>query len=123
MAVREIAPGISAVGALDFDRRLFDSLIPLPHGTSYNSYLVKGRKKTALIDTVDPTKERDLVTNLVRSRVEGIDYIVINHVEQDHSGSLPMMAELFPGPKLSSTRSPRTLLSGSWRQIRAAAWW
>ncbi len=96
MAVREIAPGISAVGALDFDRRLFDSLIPLPHGTSYNSYLVKGRKKTALIDTVDPTKERDLVTNLVKSRIEGIDYIVINHVEQDHSGSLPMMAELFP---------------------------
>ncbi len=96
MAVREIVPGIYAVGAPDFDRRLFDSLIPLPNGTSYNAYLVRGEKKTALVDTVDPAKELDLVTNLVKARVESIDYIVINHAEQDHSGSLPMMAELFP---------------------------
>jgi len=61
---------------------------------------VKGGEKTALIDTVDPTKEQDLVTNLIKARVEGIDYIVINHVEQDHSGSLPMMAELFPETKI-----------------------
>jgi len=96
MAVREIVPGIYAVGAPDFDRRLFDSLIPLPNGTSYNAYLVRGEKKTALVDTVDPAKELDLVTNLVKARIESIDYIVSNHAEQDHSGSLPMMAELFP---------------------------
>jgi flavorubredoxin len=100
MVVREIAPGIFSVGALDFDRRLFDSLIPLPQGTSYNSYLVKGTKKTALIDTVDPTREMDLVTNLVKARVDTIDYLVVNHAEQDHSGSLPMMAELFPKAKV-----------------------
>lgn len=100
MVVREIAPDIFSVGALDFDRRLFDSLIPLPQGTSYNSYLVKGTKKTALIDTVDPTTEMDLVTNLVKARVDTIDYLVVNHAEQDHSGSLPMMAELFPHAKV-----------------------
>ncbi|HII77067.1 MAG TPA: FprA family A-type flavoprotein [Methanolinea sp.] len=100
MVVREIAPDIFSVGALDFDRRLFDSLIPLPQGTSYNSYLVKGTKKTALIDTVDPTREMDLVTNLVKARVDTIDYLVVNHAEQDHSGSLPMMAELFPKAKV-----------------------
>ncbi|OPX66276.1 MAG: Type A flavoprotein FprA [Methanoregulaceae archaeon PtaB.Bin056] len=100
MVVREIAPDIFSVGALDFDRRLFDSLIPLPQGTSYNSYLVKGTKKTALIDTVDPTAEMDLVTNLVKARVDAIDYLVVNHAEQDHSGSLPMMAELFPHAKV-----------------------
>lgn len=100
MVVREIAPGIFSVGALDFDRRLFDSLIPLPNGTSYNAYIVRGTTKTALIDTVDPTKELDLVTNLVKARVDSIDYLVINHAEQDHSGSLPMVAELFPQAKI-----------------------
>ncbi|MCQ8893145.1 MAG: FprA family A-type flavoprotein [Methanolinea sp.] len=100
MAVHEIAPDIFAIGALDFDRRLFDGLIPLPQGTSYNSYLVRGKEKTALIDTVDPSRELDLVTNLVKSRVEKVDYIVVNHAEQDHSGSLPMMAELFPTARI-----------------------
>ena len=58
MKPREIRPGIHAVGAIDWDRRLFDALVPLPDGTSYNSYLVKGSKKTVLIDTVDPTMEQ-----------------------------------------------------------------
>ncbi|MBP7121170.1 MAG: FprA family A-type flavoprotein [Methanolinea sp.] len=100
MVVQEIAPGIFSVGALDPDRRLFDSLIPLPEGTSYNSYLVRGKEKTALIDTVDPAKELELVTNLVKAKVDTIDYIIINHAEQDHSGTLPMIAELFPGAKI-----------------------
>lgn len=111
MSVREIVPGISAVGAIDFDRRLFDSLIPLPNGTSYNSYLVKGEKKTALIDTVDPSKELDLVTNLVRARVDNIDYIVINHAEQDHSGSLPMVAELFPRASIVVNEKSKDLVT------------
>ena len=89
MVSREIAKGIYWVGALDFDRRIFDELIPLPDGTSYNSYLIRGSTKTALIDTVDPTKEEDLILNLIRLGVERIDYVVINHAEQDHSGSLP----------------------------------
>lgn len=111
MSVREIVPGIYAVGAPDFDRRLFDSLIPLPHGTTYNSYLVKGAKKTALIDTVDPSKELDLVTNLVKARVDTIDYIVINHVEQDHSGSLPMIAELFPKASIVVNEKSKDLVT------------
>ena len=53
MKPREFVPGIFSVGAVDWDRRLFDSLIPLPDGTSYNAYLIKGSEKTALIDTVD----------------------------------------------------------------------
>ena len=54
MKPREIKQGIYWVGAIDWDRRLFDALIPLPDGTSYNAYLIKGSQKTALIDTVDP---------------------------------------------------------------------
>src|SRR5512136_1834859 len=96
MVSREITHGIYHVGAIDFDRRLFDELIPLPKGTSYNSCLIRGSKKTALIDTVDPTKEFELISNLVKLGVDRIDYIIINHDEQDHSGSLPMVLEFFP---------------------------
>ena len=60
MTSKYVSPGIYMVGAIDWDRRLFDSLIPLPDGTSYNSYLVQGSEKTALIDTVDPTMKEVL---------------------------------------------------------------
>lgn len=110
MVSREIVPGVSWVGALDFDRRLFDELIPLPDGTSYNAYLVRGSEKTALIDTVDPTKEFELVENLVKMGIEKVDYIVINHAEQDHSGSLPMILEFFPLAKVVTNEKCRDLL-------------
>ena len=100
MTVRELVPDVYWIGAIDWNRRLFDSLIPLPEGTSYNAYLVKGNEKTALIDTVDPTKEFEYVCNLIRLGVEKVDYIIVNHAEQDHSGSLPMAAELFPGASI-----------------------
>jgi len=54
----QIKTNVYAVGAIDFDARLFDRLIPLPDGTSYNSYLIKGSEKTALLDTVDPSSCR-----------------------------------------------------------------
>jgi flavorubredoxin len=110
MVVHEIAPQVFSIGAQDWDRRLFDALIPLPQGTSYNCYLVRGDQKSALIDTVDPTKEQELITNLVKAGVETIDYLVVNHAEQDHSGSLPMMAELFPGAEVVVNEKCRDLV-------------
>jgi len=110
MTAREIVPGVFSVGAVDWDRRLFDELIPLPHGTSYNSYLVKGNDKTALIDTVDPVKEYELISNLCRMGIERIDYIVINHAEQDHTGSLPMILEFFPDAVIVTNEKCKDLL-------------
>jgi flavorubredoxin len=110
MAVREILPDIYWIGAIDWDRRLFDALIPLPEGTSYNAYLVSGSEKTALIDTVDPSKEFEYVCNLVRAGVESVDYIIVNHAEQDHSGSLPMAAELFPRAQIVVSEKCRDLV-------------
>ena len=98
------------MGAFDFDRRIFDELIPLPDGTSYNAYLVTGSTKTALIDTVDPTKEYDLLSNLVKLGTERIDYIVINHAEQDHSGTLPMILEFYPDARVVTNAKCRDLL-------------
>ncbi len=94
MEPREILPGVFSVGAVDWDRRIFDSLIPLPEGTSYNAYLVKGSEKTVLLDTVDPTMTPVLFERL--QGVEKIDYVVIQHMEQDHSGSLPAVLARYP---------------------------
>ena len=110
MVSREIIQGIYHVGAIDFDRRLFDELIPLPNGTSYNSFLVRGSEKTALIDTVDPTKEFELISNLVKLNIDRIDYVIVNHAEQDHSGSLPMILEFFPDAEVVTNEKSKELL-------------
>lgn len=110
MVAREIVKDVFWVGALDFDRRLFDELIPLPDGTSYNSYLIRGSEKTALIDTVDPKKEEELIVNLIKLGIDQIDYIIINHAEQDHAGSLPMVLEMYPRAKVVTNEKCRDLL-------------
>ena len=110
MKPREITPGIFYVGALDWDRRLFDSLIPLPDGTSYNSYLIKGEEKTALIDTVDPPKQQVLEDNLDALGVKNIDYIITHHAEQDHSGTLPYVLDKYPEASVVCTARCQDLI-------------
>jgi len=110
MTVKKIKKDIYWVGAIDWDRRLFDELIPLPEGTSYNAYLIKGQKKTALIDTVDPTKEDDLLDNLDDLGIEHLDYIVVNHAEQDHSGAIPLMLELYSEAKIVTNEKCKKML-------------
>ena len=110
MKPREIRPGVYSVGAIDWDRRLFDALIPLPDGTSYNAYLIKGSKKTALIDTVDPTMQNVLIDNLNQLGVENIDYVVANHAEQDHSGALSRVIEEYPQTKVVATPKCKGML-------------
>lgn len=111
MAIREIIKGrVFSIGAIDWDRRVFDELIPLPNGTSYNAYLIKGREKTALIDTVDPTKEYELLANLQKLGVENIDYVISNHAEQDHSGTIPKILELYPDAKVVTNEKCKEFL-------------
>jgi len=110
MKPREIKPGIYWVGAIDWDRRLFDALIPLPDGTSYNSYLIKGSEKTALIDTVDPTMQDVLINHLSELGVKSIDYVVANHAEQDHSGAIPQVLEKYPKAKVVCTPRCKDML-------------
>ena len=100
MAANKLKPDVFSMGAIDWDRRLFDELIPLPDGTTYNSYLIKGSKKTALIDTVDPTKEQVLLEHLSSLGINTIDYVVSNHAEQDHSGTIPKILNTYPKAKV-----------------------
>ncbi len=110
MPAREIRPGVYWVGAIDWDRQIFDELIPLPNGTSYNAYIIRGSEKTVLIDTVDPTKTDELFRNLADLDITSIDYIVANHAEQDHSGSLPIVLERFTGATVITNEKCRDLL-------------
>ncbi len=98
--MRTLAENVYAVGVQHWDRRLFDELIPLPHGTSYNAYLVKGSEKTALLDTVDPEKVDLLIGHLLKAGADKVDYIISHHAEQDHSGSIPDMLLMYPDAKV-----------------------
>jgi flavorubredoxin len=94
--MKKITDNVYYCGITDGQRKYFDELIPLEQGTSYNSYLVKGQAKTALIDTTYPPKIEEFIKNLDENNVTQIDFIVANHGEQDHSGAIPALLEKFP---------------------------
>jgi flavorubredoxin len=110
MKPRHILPGVEWVGALDWERILFDSLIPLPDHTSYNAYLLRGSEKTILVDAVDPR-----FSEVLLDRLEGtahIDLIVSLHSEQDHSGGLPAVMAKYPQALLlASPKGKENLVS------------
>jgi len=100
VAVHKLINGVYAVGVNDWDRRLFDELIPLPDGTSYNSYVIKGSEKTVIIDSVDPPKSKEWLSNIKRLNLDTLDYIISLHAEQDHSGSIPDLLAIYPDVKV-----------------------
>ena len=89
-----------SVGAAHPDRELFDCLMPLPFGTTYNSYLLRGEEKTVLIDPVDPEKTDVLMDHLRQAEVTRVDYVVCLHTEQDHSGSIHALLKKWPDARV-----------------------
>ncbi|MFH1347102.1 MAG: FprA family A-type flavoprotein [Candidatus Margulisiibacteriota bacterium] len=110
MKLEELVKDIYYVGAPHPERQLFDELIPLPDGTSYNAYLIKGKTKIALLDTVDPTKESELLDNLRKLKVDRIDYVIAHHCEQDHSGSIPTVLDRYPMAKVVTNPKCKAML-------------
>lgn len=108
MNKRRIRDGVHWLGAVDWERRLFDSLIPLPDGTSYNAYLVEGADKVALLDTADPSKVETLLSQL--ADVPKVDYIVSHHAEQDHSGSIVPVLDRYPDARVVVTPRAKGML-------------
>ncbi|TKB24580.1 FprA family A-type flavoprotein [Desulfopila sp. IMCC35006] len=108
MLARKIKENIYWMGSVDWDSRLFDSLVPLPDGTSYNAYFIEGSEKTVLIDTDDPSMAKELMAQL--EGIPKIDYIVSQHAEQDHSGTLQQVLEKYPAAKLIVTPKAKGML-------------
>lgn len=96
MLYKKIKDGIFYAGMNDKDRLIFDELIPLDNGTSYNSYLISGSEKTAVIDTMYPKFTKEYINSFDENGITKVDYIIANHGEQDHSGSIPALLEKFP---------------------------
>lgn len=105
--MKEIANNIFYCGEKHPERSIFDQLIPLPQGTTYNSFLVKGSEKTALIDTMYPPLMDRLMATLEGKEV---DYIIANHGEQDHSGALPALLKKFPNAIIVTNAKCKELL-------------
>ncbi len=107
----ELVPGIHWVGARHPELRMFDELLPTQFGTTYNSYLIRGRDKIALIDTVKaPFTEQFLAKLQTLVSLDKIDLVVVNHTEPDHSGALERLLELNPRITVCCTRPGENFL-------------
>lgn len=100
------------VGVNDRAKTLFEGLWPLPYGVTYNSYLIAD-EKVALIDTVD-VNFFDLFIEKVREVIgkRPIDYLVINHMEPDHSGSIRLLRQFYPNITLVSNKKALDMVEG-----------
>ncbi|EKC78063.1 flavodoxin, partial [human gut metagenome] len=112
MAITEIRPGIHYVGVNDRTTTRFEGLWPLPIGVSYNSYLVVG-EQVALIDTVEESFGSRLFENI--REVIGdrkIDYLVVNHMEPDHSSSIAALRLRYPDLKIVGNAKTLQMIGG-----------
>jgi flavorubredoxin len=109
MKRRKINEHVQWLGGVDWDRRLFDGLIPLPDGTSYNAYLIAGSEANVLVDTADPRKLDELMGQL--DGAPAPDYVVVQHAEQDHSGSLPAVLARYPDARVLTTPKGKAMLT------------
>ncbi|PLX95217.1 MAG: FprA family A-type flavoprotein [Desulfuromonas sp.] len=107
----EIVPGVHWVGVKHPQLRVFDELFPTHNGTTYNSYLVRGEKKLALIDTVKGMFSDEFFTDLApQVDPAAIDLVVINHTEPDHSGALRRLLEINPEIPVYCSRAAENFL-------------
>ncbi len=98
MGTIKITEGVYWAGAQDPDLKVFDIIMETEFGTSYNAYLIKGSQKTALIETVKAKFFNDYIENLQELvNLQEIDYLILNHTEPDHAGSVEQLLEMIPG--------------------------
>jgi flavorubredoxin len=110
--MKSIANDIYYVGVNDRQKRLFENLWPLPGGVSYNSYLIAG-EKTILIDTVDICFSEIFFEKIDRAlNGRTLDYLIINHMEPDHSGSIHLLRKKYPNLRIISNKITFGMLAG-----------
>lgn len=108
----EIKNKVYYVGVNDRNKALFEGLWPLPNGVSYNSYLIDD-EQVALIDTVEVDFFTQFIENIqevIGSR--SIDYLVINHMEPDHSGSIALIRKYYPNIKIVGNKKTFGMMQG-----------
>ena len=110
--MKRISERIFYVGVNDDDKVLFEGLWPIPVGVSYNSYVVAD-EKVALIDTVESGFEEEFIANIEEAIGDRqIDYLVVNHMEPDHSSLIAYMQGRYPGLKIVANAKTVPMLKG-----------
>ena len=110
--MQKISERIYSVGVNDSDKVLFEGLWPLPYGVSYNSYLVVD-EKVALIDTVEAGFDEEFLENISLAIGDrAIDYLVVNHMEPDHSSLVGYMLDKYPGLQIVANAKTVPMLQG-----------
>ena len=110
--MKKISERIYYVGLNDDAKTLFEGLWPLPYGVSYNSYIVAD-SKVALIDTVEHGFEDEFLANINEALGDrGIDYLIVNHMEPDHSSLITDMLQRYPDMKIVGNAKTLPMLQG-----------
>ena len=113
--MKQITPNIYYMGVNDRNKALFEGLWPLPYGISYNAYLIDD-ESTCLIDTVEADFFLPFLENLREVLGERpLDYIVVNHMEPDHSGSLALLRSYYPNVQIVGNKKTFDMMSGFYR--------
>ena len=108
----KITSNIYYVGVNDRNKHRFEGLWPLPNGVSYNSYIIDD-EKVALVDTVEVdffTQYLENIHEVIGDR--NIDYLIINHMEPDHSGSIALIKKYYPNIKIVGNKKTLGMLEG-----------
>ena len=110
--LKEIADKVYYVGVNDRQKVLFENMWPLPYGVSYNSYLIAD-EKTVLVDTVDVCYA-DIYLKKIEDALKGrpLDYLIVNHMEPDHSGSIRLLRQQYPNVQIVGNKRTFDMLEG-----------
>ena len=113
MNIRSITDSVIYIGVNDRNKDRFENMWPLPYGVSYNSYLVTGNTKSAMIDTVEDCFIESCLAHLKNSlKGKKLDYLVVNHMEPDHSGGIPAITANFPEVKIIGNKQTISMIKG-----------
>lgn len=110
--LKEIADKIYYVGVNDRQKALFENLWPLPYGVTYNSYLIVD-EKSVLVDTVDVCYS-DVFLKKIADALDGrpLDYLIVNHMEPDHAGSIRLLRQQYPDVQIIGNKTTFSMLEG-----------
>lgn len=110
--LKKLADDLYYVGVNDRHTHLFENMVPLPHGISYNSYIILD-EKTVLIDTVEIGFSEQFIEK-VQQVLNGreLDYLIVNHMEPDHSGSIKTLRRQFPNVKIIGNAKTFGMIEG-----------
>ena len=113
MLTKKITDGIYYVGANDRTTTRFEGLWPLPYGVSYNSYLVAGNDKTAIIDGVEISHAFEQIAQIKKILHDNApDYLIVNHMEPDHTGAVQTLRAAFPNLTIVGNAKTIDMLKG-----------